>query len=51
MMKMILLLKCPKCKNSMKYMPLKQGVIGKSKKCVYCGKSFNVRDNIVKKIE
>jgi uncharacterized protein YbaR (Trm112 family) len=48
---MMLLLKCPKCKNSMKYMPLKQGIIGKSKKCVYCGKNFNVRDNIEKKLE
>jgi uncharacterized protein YbaR (Trm112 family) len=48
---MILLLKCPNCKNNMKYMPLKTGVIGKSKKCVYCGKNYNVRDNILKKLE
>ena len=47
---MILLLKCPNCKNEMKYQNSTSGIMGKSKKCVYCGKSFNVRDNIVKRL-
>ena len=41
-----LLLRCPQCKNQMKYQP-KGSVIGKKKACVYCGKSFDVRKNVL----
>jgi len=48
----LLLLKCPKCGNKMKYSPAKSSrkpaaERKKSKKCVYCGKTFKVEDNIV----
>lgn len=43
-----LLLQCPNCKHRMKYLPIKEGTLfGKKKKCVYCGKNFNVREHIV----
>jgi len=46
------LLKCPKCGNTMKYQQMKEGFLGSKKKaCVYCGRSFLVKDHIVKKIE
>ena len=46
---MIITLKCPKCKTEMKYM-CRDGIItGKRKACVYCGKSYSVRQNIVQK--
>lgn len=41
-------LRCPGCKNSMKYAPLKGGS-GKRKRCVYCGRSFSVAGNTVRK--
>lgn len=46
-----LLLRCPNCKNTMKYMTQKAGdtILGKQKVCVYCGKSFSVRNNILTK--
>jgi len=46
----MLLLKCPKCKNNMKYQSMDGNIIGKSKRCVYCGRSFKIRDNIIKKV-
>jgi len=45
---MIYLLQCPNCKNKMKYSPMKAGD-SKRKACVYCGKSFGVKENILKK--
>ncbi len=45
------LLKCPNCGNNMKYQPAKFGTHGKSKRCVYCGKSFTVKDHIIKVVE
>jgi len=45
------LLQCPGCKNRMKYQNRGSIIIKKSKKCVYCGRSFKVRDSIIKKLE
>lgn len=39
--KMELILRCPQCRQTMKYIPRGQA-IGKVKKCVYCGKSFTI---------
>ncbi|MEE9525285.1 MAG: hypothetical protein V3V78_01615 [Candidatus Woesearchaeota archaeon] len=50
MIKMFLI-KCPKCKQNMKYQVMKGLVAGKSKRCVYCGRSFQVKENIVKKVK
>jgi hypothetical protein len=44
------LLRCPKCKQTMNYQPQTKGITSKSKKCVYCGRGFVVRKNIVKKL-
>ena len=51
---MILLVKCPKCNNRMKVQVIGLPV-GKTKRCVYCGKSFTIRkqngeDRIIKRI-
>jgi hypothetical protein len=48
---MIFLLKCPKCKHDMKYESRDIYLRGKRKRCVYCGFSMNVRDNIIKKVK
>jgi NAD-dependent SIR2 family protein deacetylase len=40
------LLKCPKCRNQMQYEPTNNILNKKVKKCVYCGKGFNVKKNI-----
>ncbi len=45
-----LLLKCPKCKNDMKYQSRDMSLTGKSKRCVYCGRSFKVLGRIIKKV-
>ncbi|MBI2134935.1 hypothetical protein HYU09_03015 [Candidatus Woesearchaeota archaeon] len=47
---MMFLLQCPKCKNRMKYSSA--GLISEKnkKRCVYCGKSFSVRQNTIQKI-
>ncbi|MEA3430959.1 MAG: hypothetical protein U9R08_06830 [Nanoarchaeota archaeon] len=44
------LLKCPKCKNQMKYATRDSFLTKKVKKCVYCNKSFSVKDNILEKL-
>ncbi len=44
------LLKCPGCQNKMKYQNRDMHILKKSKRCVYCGKTFNVHKNIVEKI-
>jgi len=45
------LLRCPKCRHSMKYQGRTSALKGKRKSCVYCGKSYLVKDAIVKEIE
>gem|GEM_PF-1095639 len=47
--KMILILRCPKCKNNMKYNAASILLADKRKRCVYCGRSFKIKDNIIKK--
>lgn len=38
-----MILKCPKCKNTMKYSPIKkQDITLKKKTCVYCNKTFSI---------
>jgi len=44
------LLKCPKCNNTQNYQSSTITLTGKRKKCVYCGNSFKVHENILKKI-
>ena len=44
------LLKCPRCKNNMKYQPMTKTLYKKVKRCVYCGFSMNVSNSVVKKI-
>lgn len=44
---MIFLLKCPNCGNQMKYASASKLVKGKRKRCVYCGKSFEVSTHTV----
>jgi uncharacterized protein YbaR (Trm112 family) len=47
---MMFLLKCPKCKNNMKYQTEDQILTKKVKRCVYCGRSFKVKDRIIERI-
>jgi len=47
---MMLLVRCPNCKNNMKYDSLKPVTRESRKKCVYCPKSFAVHDNILKQL-
>ncbi|MBD3310140.1 hypothetical protein GF351_02890 [Candidatus Woesearchaeota archaeon] len=46
----ILLLKCPKCKNNMRYQGRAVYVGDKRKRCVYCGHSFRISERVVKKL-
>lgn len=45
------LLMCPNCGNRMKYHSKTKLVSSNSKKCVYCGKSFNVGKAILQEIQ
>ena len=47
---MMMLLKCPSCKNQMKYESRAQVLADNVKRCVYCGHSFKVRASIVKQV-
>ncbi len=47
----MLLLKCPKCGQKMKYSSATGMLTKKRKRCVYCGHSFKVVENILKKIK
>lgn len=47
----MLLLRCKRCGNRMKYHPLPGGISGKRKKCVYCGASFKVSESIVRPVK
>jgi predicted RNA-binding Zn-ribbon protein involved in translation (DUF1610 family) len=44
------LLKCPKCGNKMKYQSRDRHIMGKRKRCVYCGFLMNVRKSILREI-
>lgn len=47
-MTMPLVIKCPKCGHSQKFLPLKPEISEKTrKKCVYCGSSIQVHKAIV----
>ena len=47
---MMFLLRCPKCKHTMKYDSRDNVIVGKKKSCVYCGRSYIVKNAIVKKL-
>ncbi len=47
---MMLLLRCPGCKNTMKYQSKGTSLQGKAKRCVYCGKSYQVKSAVIKAI-
>ena len=45
---MLLVVRCPECKQTMRYHPRiehKHEISEKRKKCVYCGRSFKVHSN------
>ena len=48
------ILRCPKCRHTMKYQPMGKtavAVLGsRTKQCVYCGKTFKAKDNVVGKV-
>jgi len=46
----MLLLRCPKCQNKMKYQASSKSLDGKRKACVYCGYSMKVTRSIIKEI-
>ena len=47
---MMFLLRCPKCRNTMKY-ETRSAILGSRRKtCVYCGRSFIAKDNILKRL-
>jgi len=46
----MLVLSCPKCKNTQNCQPLSRDLANKKKRCVYCGHNFRVRERIVKEI-
>lgn len=48
---MLFLLKCPGCKNDMKYNARDTILHNKIKRCVYCGKNYRVKNNILKQLE
>ncbi|MBD3209451.1 hypothetical protein GF367_03455 [Candidatus Woesearchaeota archaeon] len=40
--------RCPSCKHTMRYQPVKAGVVSeKVKKCVFCGHSFKIHPSLV----
>lgn len=46
---MLFLLRCPRCKNQMKY-AAKGSILGKRKSCVYCNFSMDVRKSVLQQI-
>jgi uncharacterized protein YbaR (Trm112 family) len=46
----MLLLRCPACKQQMKCDPKPGELKGKSKRCVYCGRSFSIKGNIISRL-
>lgn len=50
--KFYFLVKCPGCGHQQKYMSYDSKILkGKTKKCVYCPRSFAVKDRVLKEIE
>lgn len=47
-MKYYFLVKCPGCGNNMKFHTDTKILADKRKRCVYCGKSFKVKEHILK---
>jgi predicted nucleic acid-binding Zn-ribbon protein len=47
----MLLLKCPHCKNNMKYAPKERAKKSNRKRCVYCGKIFDANSNILRELK
>ncbi|MCB9358496.1 hypothetical protein H6503_01065 [Candidatus Woesearchaeota archaeon] len=47
------LVRCKKCNNSMKYMTSgpNDELSKKTKRCVYCGHTFRVKEGIIKEIK
>ena len=43
---MILKVKCPNCNNTQKYGPKGNDLKNKSKRCVYCGRTFKIYKNV-----
>ena len=40
--------RCPKCKHTQRYAPVKKGLVSeKVKVCVYCGSSFKIHPSLV----
>lgn len=44
-MSTILKVTCPNCKKPQNYIPIGGIVSGKSKRCVYCGKTFKIHNS------
>ena len=45
------LLRCPRCKQTMKYQCLGGKLEKKRKSCVYCGRNYEVKNNIIKSLD
>lgn len=43
---MTMTVRCPQCGNHMQYQPSDNSITDKTKTCVYCNKSFKVRDHL-----
>lgn len=43
----MLTVRCPKCHNSMKYESKSDFPASKTKKCVFCNRSFKIGENVV----
>jgi len=44
----MIIVRCPKCKNVMKYQPMKYTgnvLTAKKKRCVYCGHTFKIHSD------
>ncbi len=44
------ILECPQCRHEMKYDTKDAYLTGKKKRCVYCGKTFDVPKNMIRKL-
>ncbi|MBN1275409.1 hypothetical protein JXA12_03895 [Candidatus Woesearchaeota archaeon] len=40
--------RCPACKHTMRYQPVKEGMVSeKKKRCVYCGHTFKIHPSLI----